>query len=84
MTRKETDAIMGMGWEYCDALITVTQKEIDGEALFEARLICLPDLVEYGETFEEAYDLAVDAMETTAEVEAEKEAEIKCADFHTH
>jgi len=52
--------------------ITVRCGEFEGEVLYEARVKELPDLVEYGETFEEAYQLALDAIETTAGVRAEK------------
>lgn len=52
--------------------ITVRRDRFDGETLFEARVKELPDLVEYGESFEEAYELAVDAIETTAAVFAER------------
>lgn len=52
--------------------ITVRRDCFDGETLFEARVKELPDLVEYGESFEEAYALAVDAIETTAAVFAEQ------------
>ena len=53
--------------------ITVRRSEFEGEMCFEARVKELPDLAEYGDTFEEAYALAIDAIETTAEVYAEKE-----------
>lgn len=46
--------------------ITVRRGEFEGELLYEARVRELPDLMEYGETFHEAYELAVDAIETTA------------------
>lgn len=52
--------------------ITVRRGEFEGEILFEARVKELPDLIEYGETYEEAHDLAVDAIETTSEVLAAK------------
>jgi len=52
--------------------ITVRRSEFEGEVCFEARVKELPDLAEYGDTFEEAYALAIDAIETTAEVFAEK------------
>lgn len=47
--------------------ITIRHGEFEGETLFEARVKELPDLIEYGETYDEAYDLAIDAIETTAE-----------------
>lgn len=52
--------------------ITVRRSEFEGDVCFEARVKELPDLAEYGDTFEEAYALATDAIETTAEVFAEK------------
>jgi len=39
---------------------------------FEARIRELPDLAEYADTFEEAYALAIDAIETTAEALSEQ------------
>lgn len=44
----------------------------DGEAMFEARVKEFPDLTEYASTPEEAYGLAIDAIETVAAVCAEK------------
>lgn len=52
--------------------ITVRRSEFEGEVCFEARVKELPDLTEYGDTFEETYALAIDAIKTTAEVFAEK------------
>ncbi len=52
--------------------ITVRRGEFEDEILYEARVRELPDLVEYGETFDEAYQLALDAIETTAGVFEEK------------
>ncbi len=52
--------------------ITVRQGEYEGEPCFEARVRELPDLAEYGDTAEEAYALAIDAIETTAAALAEK------------
>jgi predicted HicB family RNase H-like nuclease len=51
--------------------ITVRRGEFEGEVLFEARVKELPDLAEYADTYDEAYALAVDAIETTAEVLAQ-------------
>jgi len=61
-----------MSIDACAYNITVRCGEFEGEMLYEARVKELPDLVEYGETFEAAYQLALDAIETTAEVCAEK------------
>lgn len=52
--------------------INIRRGEFDGETLFEARVKELPDLVEYAESYEDAYALAVDAIETTAKVLAER------------
>lgn len=52
--------------------ITIRRATFEGEVLFEARVKELPDLVEYGESFEEAYDLAVDAIATAAAAFADK------------
>ena len=52
--------------------ITVRRGEFEGDVLYEARVKELPDLREYGDTLEEAYDLAIDAIETTARLFAEK------------
>lgn len=50
--------------------IAVRKTVIDGEAFFEATVRELPDLTEYGESYQEAYDLAIDAIETVAEMYA--------------
>ena len=52
--------------------ITVRRADFDGEVFFEARVKELPDVAEYADTFDEAYALAIDTIETTAEVFAEK------------
>lgn len=52
--------------------ITIRRDSFDGEMLFEARVKELPDLLEYAETYGDAYDLAIDAIETTASAFAEK------------
>lgn len=52
--------------------ITVRWGRFDSEGLFEARVKEFPDLVEYAESFEEAYELAVDAIESTAAAFAEQ------------
>jgi predicted RNase H-like HicB family nuclease len=48
--------------------ITVRRAEIEGEVYFEARVRELPDVVEYAESPEEAYVLAVDTIGTTFEI----------------
>ena len=55
-----------------DYTITIRHGVFEGEACFEARVRELPDLAEYADTFEEAYALAIDAIETTSVVLAEK------------
>jgi predicted HicB family RNase H-like nuclease len=52
--------------------ISVRRDIFDGEVLFEARVKELPDASDYGESFEEAYDLAIDTIETTAAAYAEQ------------
>jgi len=55
-----------------DYNISIRRAEAEGEICFEARVKELPDLAEYGDSFEEAYALAIDSIETTMEVLAEK------------
>lgn len=52
--------------------IVVRRLVLDDETLFEARVQGLPDLAEYADTAEEAHALAVDAIDTTARIFAEK------------
>ncbi|RZD20504.1 toxin-antitoxin system HicB family antitoxin [Pseudoalteromonas sp. MEBiC 03485] len=52
--------------------ITVRKGNFDGEVFFEAKVKELPDVAEYAETYEEAYLLALDTIETTAEALAEE------------
>ena len=52
--------------------IEVRRRVMDGETMFEARVRELPDLAEYADTFDEAYALVVDAVETTARLFAER------------
>jgi predicted RNase H-like HicB family nuclease len=46
--------------------ITIKKALIDGEHLFEAIIQELPDVVEYGQTYDEAYELAIDTITTAA------------------
>lgn len=46
--------------------ITVRRDIFDDVELYEARVKELPDLVEYGETYPEAYELAIDTIATAA------------------
>jgi len=52
--------------------INIRRDSFEGKILFEAHVKELPDLKEYGESYEEAYGLAIDAIETTAEAFSEK------------
>jgi predicted HicB family RNase H-like nuclease len=52
--------------------ITVRKGYFDGEECFEARVAELSDVAEYADSFEEAYTLAIDTIETTAELFAEQ------------
>ena len=51
--------------------ITLRKFVFEGETLFEARVKELPDVRGYGESSQEAYDLAIDAIETLARMFAE-------------
>jgi hypothetical protein len=51
-----------------DYNITLRKVEMDGNVYFEARVRELPDLVEYAENSQDAYELALDSIATTAEV----------------
>jgi predicted HicB family RNase H-like nuclease len=53
--------------------ITVRKDWFDGELCFEARIAELPDIAEYADSFEEAYLLAIDAIETTAQIFTEQD-----------
>jgi predicted HicB family RNase H-like nuclease len=44
--------------------ITVRKDEVDGEQLFRATIAELPDVEEYAPTYQEAYEFAIDAIET--------------------
>ena len=52
--------------------ISIRRDEFDGEVCFEARVKELPDLTDYADSYEEAYELAIDSIETTMEIFAEK------------
>ena len=51
--------------------ITVREFVFEGEPLFEARVKELPDVREYAESAQEAYDLTIDTIETAAALFAE-------------
>lgn len=46
--------------------IAIRKVLIDDEVLFEARVRELPDVIEYADSWGEAYELAIDTIETTA------------------
>ncbi len=48
--------------------ITIQKVKIEDDVLFEATIKELPDIVEYAETHNEAYDLAIDTIDLTAEM----------------
>lgn len=52
--------------------ITIRKGLFDGELCFEARIAEFPDLTEYADSFDEAYALALDAIEVTAAIFAEQ------------
>ena len=54
--------------------ITIKKVFVDGEHLFKATIQELPDVVEYGQTYDEAYQLAIDTITTAAAM---------CAESHT-
>ena len=51
--------------------VTVRQVVFDGEVLFEARVKELPDARDYAESAAQAYDLAIDTIETSAAIFAQ-------------
>ena len=52
--------------------VVVRRVVVDAEAIFEARVKEFPDLTEYADTPQEAYELAIDAINTVVAVFAEK------------
>ncbi len=48
--------------------ITVRKGWFDGELCYEARVAELPNVAEYADSFDEAYALAIDTIEMTAEI----------------
>ena len=63
--------LTGLGFNPYAYNITVRECAFDGESLFEARVKELPDVREYAESAREAYDLAIDTIETAAGMFAE-------------
>lgn len=45
--------------------ISVRKGVFEGEECFEARIVEFPDIAEYGDSAEEAYELALDSIETS-------------------
>lgn len=52
--------------------ITVRFGEFEGEACYEATIKELPTVAEYADTHEEAYELAIDTIETLAQLYIEQ------------
>ena len=52
--------------------VTVREIDFDGDSHFEARVRELPDVREYAATAGEAYELAIDTIETAAAMFAEE------------
>lgn len=55
-----------------DYNITTRRVSVDGQMLFEARVREFPDVTEFAETQAEAYELAIDTIETLAEIFTER------------
>lgn len=53
-------------------LYSIVIKYVPDDCCFEAKVLELPDVAEYADTYQEAYDLAVDTIETTADIMAKK------------
>ena len=51
-----------------DYTISIKRGHFEGELCYEARIKELPDVAEYADSHTEAYDLAIDTIETTAEI----------------
>jgi predicted RNase H-like HicB family nuclease len=51
---------------------TVKKVLLDGDTLFEATVTELPEVAEYGDTFEEVYTLAIDTIQTAMEIFAQQ------------
>ena len=51
--------------------ISIHYGEFEDEYCYEARIKELPTITEYADSYEEAYALAIDSIETTAELYAE-------------
>ena len=51
--------------------ITIKKVTLEGERVFEATIAELPDVVEYGPNYKEAYELVIDTITTAAAAYAE-------------
>ncbi|ALR91296.1 toxin-antitoxin system HicB family antitoxin [Vibrio alginolyticus] len=52
--------------------ISVRKEEIEGDLYYVARIQELPDVMEFGDTYEEAYELALDTLKTSYEMFVEQ------------
>lgn len=55
-----------------DYTVSIRRGRFDDETCFEARVQELPDVAEYADSYEEAYQLALDTIQTTAHIFAEQ------------
>lgn len=53
-------------------IVTLSRGQLEGATVFHAQVRELPDVVEFAETAEAAFALAIDAIRTTAEMFAER------------
>lgn len=53
--------------------ISVSQEHIEGNLYYVARVEELPDVTEFGDTHEEAYELVLDTLKTAYEMFGEQE-----------
>lgn len=56
--------------------ILIRMRTLEEEDCYEAKVLEFPDLIEYADTYEEAYELIIDAVETTQAILTEKNREI--------
>lgn len=56
--------------------ILIRMRTFEEEECYEAKVLEFPDLIEYADTHEEAYELIIDAIETTQIIFTEKNKEI--------
>lgn len=55
--------------------IQIKKSQIDGEYFYVAKVLELPDVTEYGDSYEEAYTLAIDTIETSYQMFQEQDME---------